>query len=159
MNSCPTPSPHTCLFHSPNLPISVTRNMRAEGTVPSRTTIHPHPFVHWLLNLQLFFRHHTLSNGSETLPSLTKPRPYLASRTPLHPHADAHCASAFPRSAFLRLTASSLCYPSFHGIGTSTSLGLLLGNDVDGIESHYRVADDITPLSNFFELEWIRNDH
>ena len=65
------------------------------------------------------------SNGSKAPPSLTQPRSYLASRTPRNPHADAHRALAFPRFAFLRYSACSLCYPSFHGIGTSTSLELV----------------------------------
>ena len=43
----------------------------------------------------------------------------------------------------------------------STSLGLgwlSVGNEADVIESHYRVADDIThPLSDLFEQQLIRN--
>ncbi|KIJ94663.1 hypothetical protein K443DRAFT_640989 [Laccaria amethystina LaAM-08-1] len=42
------------------------------------------------------------SDDPKTHPSLTQPRPYLASRTPRNPHADAHRALAYPRPAFLR---------------------------------------------------------
>ena len=99
--------PHTCPLHPPNLHISLTRNMRAESAVPSRTTIHPHPFAHPLLNLQLFLHHTPHSNGSKTPPCLTRPRPYLGSRTFRNPHADAHRALAFPWSEFPGQTASS----------------------------------------------------
>ena len=101
--SLPTSSPHPCLLHSPNL---LMRNMRAEGEVLSRTTLHPHPFAHSLLNLQLSL--HPPNDGSKSPPSLTQPQPYIASCTPLDPYAGAHRALAYPRSVFLRKTASSL---------------------------------------------------
>jgi hypothetical protein len=107
-----------------------------QGEVLSRSTLHPHPRAHLLLNLQLFLHHHPppmrwLKNSD----SLTQTRPYPASRTPPNPHVDAQLTLAFPRSDFPRQTASSLCELSFHGIGTSTSLSLgwlLVGNDADG---------------------------
>ena len=97
----------------------------------------------------------SLQHGIETHTSLTQPRPYLASRTPRNPHADAHRAPAFLRSAFLKQSASTLPYPYFHGIVTSTSLGhrwLSVGNDADAMESHHRVAYDTTPSQVFSSL-------
>ena len=79
----------------------------------------PPPF---LLDLQ-FFRHHPPCLGSTTPRSLTQPRPYLASLTPHDSHAAADGALAFPRSAFLSQTVSSLCWPSSHEIRTSDSDG------------------------------------
>ena len=145
MNSCPTPSPHTCLFHSPNLPISVTRNMRTEGTVPSRTTIHPPSFrllapqpaallpspypQQWLTNFPF-------PNQTSALPRLSY-TPASPCRRPPRSSISTVCVSQadgqFPLLAV------------FSGIGTWMSLGLLFENDVDGIESHHRVADDNTP--------------
>ncbi|KIJ91588.1 hypothetical protein K443DRAFT_653832 [Laccaria amethystina LaAM-08-1] len=53
----------------------------------------PEPFsparTHSLLNFQLFLHHHRPSHRSNTPPSLTQRRPYLASRPPKHSHADA----------------------------------------------------------------------
>ena len=104
--SRPTPTPHTCL-HSPNLLISLTRNMRAEGEVLSRTTLHRHPFAHSVLNL-LSLPHQPPSDGSKTPPSLTQAQPYLASRTLwiLMQTASAPCDT---RGLRLSETASSLC--------------------------------------------------
>jgi len=86
--------PHTCLLHSPNLRISLARNMRAEGKIPSKTT---HLRAHSLLNVQRSTSSSSSvtippSDGSKTPPSLTQPRSYLASRTPRNPHADTHRA-------------------------------------------------------------------
>ena len=88
--SHPTPTPHTCL-HSPNLLISLTRNMRAEGEVLSRTTLHRHPFAHSVLNL-LSLPHQPPSDGSKTPLPLPKLSPILplvhprsSCRWPAHP--------------------------------------------------------------------------
>ena len=48
------------------------------------------------------------SHRSKTPPSLNQPQLYIASRTLLDPYAGAHHALAYPRSAVLRQTASSL---------------------------------------------------
>ena len=98
--SRPTPSPHPCLFHSPNLLIFLTRNMRAEGDVLSRTTLHPHPFAHSFLNLHPSLHHQPSSHGSKNPPSLTQPQPYIASRTPRDPYAGTHRALAYPGLRF-----------------------------------------------------------
>ena len=74
----------------------------------SRTTLYPHPLAHLFLNLDPSLHHQPPSHGSKTPPSLTQPQPYIASRTPLDPYVGAHRALAYPRSAFLRQTASSL---------------------------------------------------
>ena len=126
--------------------------MRAEREVPSRTAVHTHPHAHSFLNLQLFLHRHTPSNGSKTPPSLTQPRPYLASHTTRHSHADARRALAFPLSAFLRQTASFL-NPLFTELEPRRASGW---DDFPsemtwmGMESH-RVVDDITypPLRSF----------
>ncbi|KIJ90212.1 hypothetical protein K443DRAFT_15416 [Laccaria amethystina LaAM-08-1] len=67
--------------------------MRAKGEVPSRTALHPHSRAPSLINLQLSPNHHP-QQWLKTPSSLTQPRPYLASRAPQNPHADAHRALA-----------------------------------------------------------------
>ena len=42
------------------------RNMRAEGEVLSRTTLHPHSFAHLFLNLHPSLHHQPPSHGSKT---------------------------------------------------------------------------------------------
>ena len=76
-----------------HLLISLTRYMRAEGEVLSRTTLH---LPHWFLNVRPppLNHHRPPSDASKTPPSLTQPEPYLASRTPRDPHADAPGISA-----------------------------------------------------------------
>jgi hypothetical protein len=88
------------------------------------------------------------SDDSKTPPSLTQPRPYLTSRTPRNPHADAHHALAFP----------AVCIPQtdvqFPLLRLFTELERRQASDLDGVrlemtwmgmESHHRVADFIIP--------------
>ncbi|KIJ94676.1 hypothetical protein K443DRAFT_641020 [Laccaria amethystina LaAM-08-1] len=84
----------------------------------------PDPRTHSRLHFQLFLHHHRPSHRSNTPPSQTQHRPYLASRPPRHPHADTNRTLTHSRSAFLTQMTIFLCWPSFNGIGTSTSLGL-----------------------------------
>ena len=74
---------------------------------PSRTSLHP-PSSHSFSPQRQPPVLPPSSMSQKLPPSLTQPGPYLASRTSRNPHADAHSTSAFPRSAFLRQTASTL---------------------------------------------------
>ena len=96
----------------------------------------PIPTLTCSSTLQLFLRHYPSSDGPKppsynqaSVPSRLAYTPASLYRRP-HSSISVVCVS--------RQKGSSLCWPSFHGMGTSTSVGLRLlsvGNDVDGIES------------------------
>ena len=106
----PTSCPHPCLLHSPNLHISITRKIRGEGEVLARTTFHPHPHAHSILNIR---QRPPLPPPTSLQGWLNPPFPNLTSalsrlsRTPAS--SCRHRALAYSRPAFLRQTASSLC--------------------------------------------------
>ena len=95
------------------------------------------------------------SDGSKTAPSLTQPRSYLASRTPRNPHADAPPRSSISVVCVSQIDGLFPLLPVFHGIGTSTSLGLVGWKG----RGWYR---ELPPCSAYYpadllELEWIRS--
>ena len=101
------PFPPTSYSPCQDLPFSLTQDTREEGEIPPTSTLHRRAYS--LLNLQLLFHRHSPQRWLKKSPSLTQPRPNLASRSPRNLHADAHRCLAFPWSAFLRQTSSSLC--------------------------------------------------
>ena len=107
------------------------------------TTVSPHFRPHSILSLLLFLQHHSLSDGSKTLPSLTQPRPYLASRRPRHPH---QISTVFQHTCGLRFSDRrpvpfvSLLFTGLEGQLASMEMTR------KGMESHHHVADDMTSL-------------
>ena len=106
-------------------------------------------------NLQLFLHQHTPQRWLKNCPLLNPTSVLSRISYTRNPHPDPHCALAFPRFAFLRYTGSSLCYPSFHGIGTSTSLGLV-GWKGRGWNRVSPPCSRCYPAA-LLELEWIRS--
>ena len=83
---------------------------REEGEVLFRTTLHHHSHAHSSTTSSSSITT-SPSDGSRIPRSPTPPRPYLAPGTPRNPHTNAEGALAFPRSAYLSQTVSSLCCP------------------------------------------------
>ena len=140
--------PHACLLDSPELRTFLTRNMRGEGEVPPSAPISA--LIQFsALSLLLFLQHHSPSDGSKTLSSLTQPRPYLASRRPRHPH---QISTVFQHTCGLRFSDRrpvpfvSLLFAGLEGQLASMEMTRM------GMESHHHVADGITPSQIF--LSW-----